>query len=445
MLKYFFKNEKLTPPADNRDTTGEIIPAVHSTTGIMGDSLGGFLTPLDHRIVSTSSQLSWEFPYNQDMNSGRPLGVGWLVNTIMNGARVSSSTSYLAPKYLSRANLDVILNTRVTRILSTSSVPTPVFTGVEFAASAEGPLLSLNATKEVILSAGNVGSPHILVHSGVGPPAMLSALGIPLVMSNPSVGQNLTDQPLLPLAWSVNNPDSFDDFVRNTTLFNQTLVQWTQNRTGPFVTSAGVNHLAWNRIASNATIWTQFTDPSAGPNSAHFEMLFFNQLLADLVGTGDGNFMTIVVSVTSPLSRGQLTWNSSNPFDPPNINPNILSSPFDMFVMREAIRSARRFVAAPAWSDYVIASASTNATSDAQLNTFISANSLSLYQSCSTNSMTSYKSTYGVVNPDFKVKRVQGLRVIDASVLPKVPSAHLQVAVYAFAERASDIIKAEWA
>ncbi|KAH9977448.1 pyranose dehydrogenase [Russula compacta] len=454
MVQYFFKvifmpfsvagNEKLTPPADNHVTTGEINPALHSTTGINGVSLPGFLNSLDTRVIATTSQLDSEFPYNEDMNSGQPLGLGWVLSTIANGTRTSSATSYLAPQYLGRANLDVLLNTRVTRILATNdhgNAP-PRLTTVEYAANATGPRFVVKATKEVLLTAGPIGSPHVLVHSGIGDSATLSALGITPVLHNPSVGQNFTDHALISNGWQINTTDTLDPLNENSTLIAEALAQWQQNRSGPLVTSAGINHIAWLRIPDNATIFSQFADPAAGPDSPHYEFLIFPDLL--LATALPGNFMTIVTSVVSPLSRGNLTWNSSNPFDQPSINPNFMDSAFDRFVMREAIRSARRFVAAPAWTGFVLESVSTNATSDADLDKFIEANVGTMYDPCGSAGMSADDAKYGVVGPQLKVKGVQGLRIVDASVLPIIPSQHLQVVVYAFAERASDIIKEEW-
>ncbi|KAH9978332.1 aryl-alcohol oxidase-like protein [Russula compacta] len=441
MVQYFFKNEKLTPPADNHVTTGEINPALHSTTGINGVSLPGFLNSLDTRVIATTSQLDSEFPYNEDMNSGQPLGLGWVLSTIANGTRTSSATSYLAPQYLGRANLDVLLNTRVTRILATNdhgNAP-PRLTTVEYAANATGKYSQLSL--------------HESCHA---PLEVLTFLCIPVsglgdalcpritpVLHNPSVGQNFTDHALISNGWQINTTDTLDPLNENSTLIAEALAQWQQNRSGPLVTSAGINHIAWLRIPDNATIFSQFADPAAGPDSPHYEFLIFPDLL--LATALPGNFMTIVTSVVSPLSsEGNLTWNSSNPFDQPSINPNFMDSAFDRFVMREAIRSARRFVAAPAWTGFVLESVSTNATSDADLDKFIEANVGTMYDPCGSAGMSADDAKYGVVGPQLKVKGVQGLRIVDASVLPIIPSQHLQVVVYAFAERASDIIKEEW-
>lgn len=111
-----------------------------------------------------------------------------------------------------------------------------------------------------------------------------------------------------------------------------------------------------------------------------------------------------------------MTLNSNNPFDPPLINPNFLSSDFDIFVMREAIRSARRFLTAPVWADYVI-SPTNNATTDAELNEYIRGNTGSVFHPVGTSSMSPRGARYGVVDPDLRVKGVVGVRVVDASVL----------------------------
>ncbi|KAJ7599875.1 aryl-alcohol oxidase [Mycena floridula] len=444
MLPYFFKNEVLTPPADHHDTAGEFNPVVHSESGINAVSLPGFLTPsIDNRIISTTGQLSSEFPFNEDMNSGSHLGIGWLPCTIRNGARSSSATSYLAPKHQSRPNLDVLIGNRVTRVLATSS-DSGRLTTVEFAASAQDTRQRVKASKEVILSAGAIGSPHVLLHSGIGDSALLSSLGIKTVHHNPGVGQNLSDHVLLPLTWQVNSTDTLDDLNRNATVAARALKQWNETRTGPLVSFSGVNQLGWLRIPDNSSIYSEFADPAAGPNTAHFELLFAKELALQ-APPPTGNFITVFTALVAPVSKGELRWKSSDPFVDPIIDPNLLASPFDKFVMRESIRSARRFLQAPTWSNFILASTSTNATSDDDLDTFVRSAASTVFHPTGSASMTSTKATYGVVNPDLKVKGVDGLRVVDASVLPFLPSAHTQVPVYGFAERASDLIKATWA
>lgn len=114
-------------------------------------------------------------------------------------------------------------------------------------------------------------------------------------------------------------------------------------------------------------------------------------------------------------SGGSITLNSSDPFDKPLINPNLLAEEVDIVVIREAIRASRRFLSAPAWDGYIIA-AQENATTDDELDALIRNTSRTVDHPVSTAMMSPYNATWGVVDPDLKVKGVKGLRIVDASV-----------------------------
>ncbi|KAG6809504.1 hypothetical protein H0H92_015992 [Tricholoma furcatifolium] len=298
----------------------------------------------------------------------------------------------------------------------------------------------VTARKELILSAGSIGTPHILMNSGIGDASALSLLGIEPLVNLPSVGKNLSDHPFLLNTWLVNANDTFEQF-RNATLAEEALRQWNDTRTGAFTVSLS-NQLGWKRLPHNSSIFEKFQDPSLGPHAPHFELLFLNGILwPPIPATGD--HMQVAIVLLCPLSRGSVMLNSPNPFDPPLIDPNFLSSEFDVFVLREGIRSARHFLSAPTWDNFIISSTN-NATSDAELDEYIRNISSTAYHPVGTASMSPRGANYGVVDPDLRVKGVVGLRVIDASVLPFVPAGHTQAAVYVFAERASDLIKEFW-
>lgn len=189
-----------------------------------------------------------------------------------NGTRTSSATGYLAP-FLNRPNLDVLVNTRVTRVLNANQSTIPDLRTVEFAANATDTRHNITATKEVILSGGSYGTPHILLHSGVGDSKTLESLGIETVLNNPSVGQNLTDQPAAGLTYLVNETDTFEALSRNQTLVNQDLQEWEASKTGPLTITVG-NQWAYLRIPSNNSIWEGQADTASGPNTPHFELIF---------------------------------------------------------------------------------------------------------------------------------------------------------------------------
>ncbi|KAJ7693405.1 alcohol oxidase [Mycena rosella] len=435
LVPYQKKNERFSlQTSDHHNIAGQFNPAVHGFNGINTVSLAGFPSPLNDRVIKTTTQ-SKEFPFNLDMNSGYPLGIGWGQATINNGSRSSSATSYLAPQFVGRPNLHVLLNARVTRVLQTA---TGVFRTVEFVQNPNGKVITLTAKNEVVLSAGSVGTPTILLHSGIGDSSTLKSLGIKPLHNLPSVGQNLTDHPLIFLPFLVNSNNTFETAERNPALAAQQLAQWNTTRTGQLVDNP-LSHIGFFRIP---TLVKQYPDPAAGPNTAHFEFFVSNGLSGPPPATG--NFMTLTCAVVAPHSRGSVTLSSNNVLAAPKINPNFLGTDVDLFMMREAMKSAMRFASAPAWAGYVIAPVGVNFNStDAELNTFIRANAATIFHAAGTASMSPKGAKWGVVDPDLLVKGLTGLRIVDLSVAPFIPSAHTQAATYMIAERAADLIKAD--
>ncbi|KAJ7266573.1 aryl-alcohol oxidase [Mycena rebaudengoi] len=442
--KYIQKNELLTAPADHHNTSEQFSPAFHNTFGINSVSLPGFRHEFDARIIQNTREHPSRFPFNLDMNSGQHLGLGWIQSTINGGQRSSAATSYLGPSFMSRPNLHVLINTHVTRLIHTGvEKGKPAFRGVEFAQKEQGPRTNITASKEVILSAGAIGTPQILLLSGIGDAKHLTALGIKTIINNPSVGRNLSDHPLLTSAWYVNSTTTYDEITRNAAAAAQEIANWQATQTGPLVNSP-LAHLMWSRVPHGSF---SIKDPAAGRYTAHYEVIFANGWLRPEPIPATGNFITVVTGVTAPSSRGALTLNTSNPFDQPNINPNLLGSDFDLFVMKSAVRAARNFLKAKAWDGFVIREFEdlAAAKNNTQLELYIKNNSGTLFHPVGTASMSPKGAKFGVVDPNLVVKGIAGLRIVDASVFPYVPSAHAQALVYIVAERAADLIKASYA
>ncbi|TFK36270.1 pyranose dehydrogenase [Crucibulum laeve] len=461
MLPYILKSEKWTAPVDNHNTTGQFNPFFHNFKGINSVSLSGVAQTIDDRVLQTTQDLKDEFPFNEDMNSGNPLGLGWLQSTIGNGTRSSAATSYLGSSVTGRSNLHIVLNTRVTRILQSNGGNKPSFRTVEIAMG--NTIATLVARKEVILSGGTIGTPHVLLNSGFGDEQELKLMGVPSAVNLPSVGKNLTEQPGMLLTWFVNSTDTADklggfslfqidshtdhayrSFKNNATLQAQLFQQWQSNRTGPLTAAdAGVNQVAWLRLPDNATVFSEFNDPSSGRNTPHLELMIANSAF---FSTTPGHFVSGSVALVTPLSRGSVSLASNNPLENPLIDPGFLSSDFDVFAMRSAINNAKRFFAAPAWQGYVLQPSGSfaNVTNDEELEDFIRSNVAGVAHPVGTAAMSHRDANYGVVDPDLRVKGVEGLRIVDASVMPFVTSGHTQAPVYAIAERASDLIKSSW-
>ncbi|KDR76848.1 hypothetical protein GALMADRAFT_67180 [Galerina marginata CBS 339.88] len=444
IFKYALKSEKHVASADGHNTTGQFDPSVHGTSGPLLTSLPGFPAGTDQFVLNATSQLS-EFPFKLDANGGKPIGISWLHSTIGNSARSSGATAYLTPN-VKRPNLDILVNTFATKLISTGQASSgkPSFRTVQFTQRRGEATKSLTARKEVILSAGSIGTPQILQLSGIGDKSSLSRLGIKSTVDLPDVGRNLQDHLYLTIPYSVNSTKTFDTVVFNQTLFGADLEQYEQNKTGIFANNAIANQIGFFRLPKTSSVLRTNKDPSSGPNSPHFEFAFCN----GFVGTTQqsptsGNFFSLAVIFITPTSRGSLQLQSSSVFDHPLINPNYLSSKPDMDVYVEAVKAGQRFLAAPAWKGYLGKpfQDAANLTTDLDIQNYIRSKAISLRHPVSTAAMSKYSDKGGVVGPDLLVKGVDGLRVVDASVLPFVPASHPQAAVYIIAERAADIIK----
>jgi choline dehydrogenase-like flavoprotein len=129
----------------------------------------------------------------------------------------------------------------------------------------------VKASKEVILSAGTIGTPQILMNSGIGDENELKHLGIPTRVHLPAVGKNLSVHLSLGINYFVNSTDTYDEIIRNSTLRSELLHLWNQTHTGPLADSIS-EHTAYVRMPNNATIFETHPDPAAGPHTAHFQL-----------------------------------------------------------------------------------------------------------------------------------------------------------------------------
>ncbi|PPQ80709.1 hypothetical protein CVT25_001829 [Psilocybe cyanescens] len=454
MKQFIVKHEKLVPPADAHDTTGQIINAIHGVNGAVSISLPGNNQTIDSLVLQATRQLP-EFPFNQDMSGVTPLlGIGFLQSSIGGGSRSSSSTTYLQ-NATERPNLTVLINTTVMKLLQTnSSQPflkafrsvqiTPSLSDTTFNSPPQSvpasSIFTVAATRDVILSAGSVGTPQILQLSGIGNSTDLTSLGIPTVIDNPSVGKNLADHLFLSNIYSVQSNLTQDALLRSSALKNRDIASWQINKTG-IISNTLANNLGFLRFADNSTVMRQFPDPAAGPTAPHWEIIFSNFWFnPGFAQPANGSFMSVPVVLVSPLSRGSIKIKSKSPFDHPNIDPNFLTNPFDIAAMREIVLAVKRFTAAPAWSNFIIGPfeqqlivANTNTTIDEYVRAFATG----IFHPTGTASMSAVNATTGVVQSNLTVKGAEGLRVVDASVFPFPLSAHPQGSVYVLAERAA--------
>ncbi|KAJ3542294.1 hypothetical protein NMY22_g3567 [Coprinellus aureogranulatus] len=435
MKRYIMRHEKFVPPADGRDT-----PSLHSTTGFLPKSLPGYSPSLDARVVSATRELPAEFPFNEDITSGNVLGVSWLQSSIGGGTRSSSATTYLASA-IDRPNLDVLITAHVTKLIRTGRIDgKPVFRGVEFSSTPQGPKSVVYARKEVILSAGSIGTPQILQLSGVGDRADLASLAIDTEVHNPSVGRNLSDHLGVGNTWSATATDTVTRLLWDPAAIEPALEQWKANKTGPLTNGVG-NHLGFFRLPKNSTIFKRTPDPSSGPGGAHWEMLVLNYGNSPVLSP-EQSYISISSIIISPTSRGYVKLSSSDPFDHPIIDPNYLSSEFDRYTIREGVKAVRRFAQAQAWNGFIVEPVDLGQDpTDEEIDAYIREFSNTVFHPVGTASISPENAKWGVVDAKLRLKGAVGVRVVDASVWPFLPSAHTQGPTYLIAERAASLIR----
>lgn len=438
IFPYIKKHEKWTLPQDGHDTQGQFNPLVHGYNGKVKISLPNYPTAIDNRVINALGTVPG-FDYVEDMNSGNPLGVGWAQSAIGGGVRSSAATAYLS----GQSKLDILIQTTATRIIQSGKKHgVPYFNSVEIAANASSPRFRVTARKEVILSAGAIGTPKLLMLSGIGPRSALTKLGVETVVHNGDVGQNLQEHPILAHQFEVSGNDSNANIINNIPTL---LPEWEATKKGP-LSNAPANHLGWARLEKNDTYLQSHPDPGFGPHTPHIEYIFANGF-ASLVGQVPSkiHYMSIFTAVSAPTSRGSVVLRSDDPFEDPIIDPAYLSTDLDLHVMVEATKNVRRFLSAPAWKDYIIRPHETainiDLSDDNQIADYARNYTSSQWHPSCTAAMSSYDSPKGVVDPKLCVKGVAGLRIVDISVLPHVPAAHPQAVLYTIGEKAADMIK----
>ncbi|KAJ7481644.1 aryl-alcohol oxidase [Mycena latifolia] len=441
---YIRKNEQWIPPTDNHNQTGQFDPKYHDFFGVNSVSLQGFPSPLDidDRVATVIQELGEEFPFNEDINSGSPLGVSWVQSNIKHGKRSSSFTSYLGPDFINRANLHVLLNAQATRLIQTSINPI-AFREVECASGRDDPRQRVTASKEVIVSAGALETPKLLLNSGIGDEEYLSSMGIEPLVPLPDVGKNLSAHVAVSLVYNVNSTQTFDEIVRNATLRDELLAYWIKTGGAGPLGIAYNSHDIFVRLSDNATIFRNNTDPAAGPTSTHLQATVQN---GDINLTPKGNFLSVPATLLTPTSRGSIQLRTSEAFDSPLIDAGCLNTDFDIFGLREAVKMTHRFLNATAWRGYVLNPLSNLdfGASDEEIETYLRANAAPNGHVVGTASMSAKGASWGVTDPDLTVKGVSGLRIVDASVLPYLPTGFTMTTTYLVAERASDMIKIAW-
>ncbi|KAJ6602750.1 aryl-alcohol-oxidase from pleurotus Eryingii, partial [Mycena vulgaris] len=424
---YFRKNERWTAPTDNHNQTGQFNPKFHDFHGINSVSLVGFPSPpdIDNRVAGVVQELGEEFPFNEYINSGSLRGISWVQSNIRHGKRSSSFTSYLGPDFIDRPNLHVMQDAQATRVVQTAISPS-TFGAIEFASGRDV------SKDSVIISAGALETPKLLMKFGIGDMEYLSSMGTTPLVILPDVGKNLSAHLAVCLVYSVNSTQNFDEIVRNVTLPDELLAYWIETGGAGPLGITYTSHDIFVRLPTNATIFQKNTDRAAGPRSTHLQATIQVDILYLTTG--------------SPLILKQEWSHQFNTRGEFSEYVASLNTDFNIFGLREAVKMTHRFFNASAWQGYILKPLSNlefGATDD-EIETYLRQNDAPNGHIVGTASMSAKGAHYGVVDPDLTVKGVRSSRIVDASVLPYLPTGFTMTTTYIVAERPSDMIKAAW-
>jgi choline dehydrogenase len=359
-------------------------------------------------------------PRNDDFNGPIQEGVGYYQLFTRNGWRCSAAVGYLRPAR-KRANLHVETDAHVTRILFEGARAV----GVQYRQG--GQLREARAAREVLLSAGALQSPQLLQLSGVGPASLLQSFGIPVVKDLPGVGENLQDHLQLRLIYKVTKPITTNDELR--TLWGRIKIglKWLLFRKGPL--AIGINQ---------GGLFTRVLPESRTPDI----QFHFATLSADMAGGEPHPWPGCTFSVCQlrPESRGYVRIRSTDPLEPPSMQPNYLSAEVDRRCAVAAIKFARRLAGTEALKPYIAGEYRPGpaAASDDDLLEFAREYGATIFHPSGTCKMGS--DTMAVVDERLRVRGLAGLRVVDCSIMPTLVSGNTHAPVVMIAEKAADMI-----
>ncbi len=381
--------------------------------------------PVPHALTSTFVRAAQQagFPYSADFNGATQDGFGYYQVTNRNGKRSSAAVAYIKPA-LSRANLTVLTKATVNKVV----IKNQRAVGVEYTKRGSHQVHLANAAREVLVTSGAVGSPKLLQLSGIGPAEHLRSVGINVEHDLPSVGENFHDH--------------MDVFV-----VSECSGDYSFDRYKPLHMNAwsGLQYLLFNSgpVASNLCdgggFW--YADSQARSPDIQFHFLPGSGLEHGLKPIRNG--VTLNSAVLRPKSRGTVRLRSSDPAAAPLIDPNYWAEEYDRKMSVEGFKLARDIMAQPAFKPYIKQESMPGAEfkTDEQIMQYARQHSKTDYHPVGACKMGDADDERSVVGPDLRVRGLDGLRVVDSSVMPRVVSSNTNAPTIMIAEKAADMIK----
>ncbi|SPP78675.1 glucose dehydrogenase [FAD, quinone] [Drosophila guanche] len=446
ILPYFRKSEDQRNPYLARNKR------YHGQGGPWTVQDSPYNTPLGPAFLQAGEEMGYDIV---DVNGEQQTGFGFYQFNMRRGSRSSTAKSFLRPIRL-RSNLHVALFSHVTKVLTDPTSKRA--TGVQFIR--DGRLQNVYATREVILSAGAISSPHLLMLSGIGHGEELNRFGIPLVQHLPGVGQNLQDHIAVGgIAFLIDYPISI---VMKRMVNINTALRYAITEDGPLTSSIGLEAVAFinTKYANASDDWPDMnfmmtsasvmSDGGSQVKTAHGLTDEFYQEVFGEVNNRD--VFGIFPMMLRPKSRGFIKLASKNPLRYPLLYHNYLTHPDDVNVLREGVKAAvamgeteamKRF-GARFWNKPLPNCKHLTLFTDDYWNCYIRQYTMTIYHMSGTAKMGPPSDPWAVVDPQLRVYGVPGLRVIDASIMPAITNGNIHAPVVMIGEKGADLIKQLW-
>ena len=386
-------------------------------SGLLGVTRGGLNNPLYDAFIEAGEQAGQG--RSEDLNGYNPEGVARFDATKRNGRRCSAAVAHLRPA-LARENLTLMTEVLARRILFDGVKAE----GIEF--ERRGERHKAHAAKEVILCGGAINSPQLLMLSGVGPGDQLRAHGIEPVLDIKGVGQNLMDHPTIVVQYACKKPVTID-YLQNPIHKALAGARWLINQTGPAASNVWE---AGGLVRGNTDVPYPNLQYHFGPVAAEFEggRMKLSQAFS------------IHIDQLRPRFRGQVRLTSADPTVKPALHFNYLTTAHDEREIIEGVRKCREVIAQRAFDEFrgeeILPGAS--AQSDADILTAVRGMTETDYHPCGTCRMGGDEAA--VVDGEMRLRGAEGLRIVDASVMPAIISANLNAPTQMIAARATDFV-----
>lgn len=400
----------------------------HGTDGELGVSELRNDHPACEAWLQAAEQAGFE--PTADFNGAQDHGIGRFQLTLQGHWRSSSASAFLVPAR-ARPNLGVITGARATQLI----VERGRACGLRYVQ--DGQMHEVRAEQEVILSAGALQSPQLLMLSGIGPADTLRRLGLPVHADRPEVGRNLQDHYQARCIVRLAQPISMNDQVRNPLALARMGAQWLFGQRGPLTVGAGqVGGIVATEAAGRAP---------QGERGRPDALILVMPLSVDKPGDPLHRFSGFSAAVTQcrPLSRGTVELASADPMAAPRITSNYLTEPHDLAVLVSGLKTLRHVYQQPAFARLLARGDDAEympgaAQSDAALEQFARHKGGTVFHPCGTCRMGGDEGS--VVDPALRVRGVERLRVIDASVMPQMVSTNINAATVMIAEKGASLL-----